>query len=185
MRRTLFLSAVCAGLSWPALSSPAFAQRDAASKPLGDAYYFYAAKTFGNHAADHVQILRQFISTSGVVPFPTDWIEDHVRAVRTNLSSAGWAYTQLSPRIQNDPSGQQQLTEIRQQQAQVLKICDQLDAACAKPAADLKDISPLVDELQSSLSGERALQQELAFEFGGSVTWQGDQRAYRAPAINP
>ena len=184
MRRTLILSAVCAGLSWPALSSPALAQQSAAAKPLGDAYYFYAAKTFGNHAADHVHILRQFVSTSRVVPFPTDWIQEHVGAIRTNLASTAWAYSQLSARVKDDPSGQQQLTEIRQQQAEVLEICDQLDAACAGPAVDLADISRTLDELQSSLSGERALQQELAFEFGGSVTWQGDQRAFGGSAGN-
>ena len=158
------VSAVCAGLSWPALSTPAVAQRDTASKALGDAYYFYAAKTYGNHAADHLHILRQFVSSSRRLP--TDWVGQHIGAVRGNVVSTGWADSQLSPRVTNHPDGAQQLTEIRQQHAKVLEICDRLQAACAEPTVDLAAVTRTLDELQSSLSGVRAAQQELELEFG-------------------
>jgi hypothetical protein len=165
MRRTLILSALCAGLSLPVLSSPALAQRDTAAKPVGDAYYFYAAKTYGNHAADHVLLLRQFAPTSRLLP--TGWVGQHVAAVRSNAASTGWAYAQLSPRVKDDPDAAEQLTEIQQQYAEVLEICDRLDEALTEQVPDLTAISRTVDRLQSSLSGARASQQELAMEFGG------------------
>ena len=82
--------------------------RDTAVKPLGDAYYFYAAKTYGNHAADHVLLLRQFVAASRFMPI--DWVEQHIGAVRSNVASTGWAYSQLSPRITDDPAGAEQLS---------------------------------------------------------------------------
>ena len=165
MRRTLILGAVCAGLSWPALVSPALAQRDTAGKPLGDAYYFSAAKTYGNHAADHVHLLRQFVTTSR--PMSSDWVAQHLGAVRSNVASTGWACSQLSSQVRDDPDGAEQLSEIQQQYADVLEICDRLDAAFAKPGVGLPVISRTLDQLQSSLSGARASQQELALGFGG------------------
>ena len=165
MRHSLILSAVCAGLSWPALSSSAAGQREAAVKPLGDAYYFNAAKTYGNHAADHVHLLRQFAPTSRLVP--TGWVGQHLGAVRSNAASTGWAYSQLSPRVKDDPDGAEQLTEIQQQYAEALEICDRLEAAFAAPVIDWALVSRNIDKLQSSLSGARATQQELALEFGG------------------
>jgi hypothetical protein len=166
MRRTLMVSALCAGLSWPALTSAAVVQRDAASKDLGDAYYFYAAKTYGDHAADHLHILRQFVSTSRGTSI--DWVQQHIGAVRDNVASTGWAYSQLSSRIKNNPDGAQQLSEIEEGHAKVLEICDRLEVACAEPTVDLRVISRTLDELQSTLSGARATQQEVAMEFGGS-----------------
>jgi len=165
MRRTLILSAVCAGLSWPALSSSALAERETAVKPLGDAYYFHAAKTYGNHAADHVHLLRQFAPTSRLMP--TGWIGQHLGAVRSNAASTDWAYSQLSPRVKDHPDGAEQLAEIEQQYAEVLEICDRLDLAFAETDVDLVAVSRTLDKLQSSLSGARASQQELAMEFGG------------------
>ncbi len=165
MRRTFFLSALCAGLSWPALSCPALAQRDAASKTLDDAYYFYAAKTYGNHAADHVLLLRQFVATGRF--FPSDWVGQHIEAVRSNVASTGWANAQLSPRVKDHPDGLEQLSEIEQQHADVLEICDRLERTCAEPRVDLAVVSRTLAQLQSSLSGARASQQELALEFGG------------------
>ncbi|HEX4143339.1 MAG TPA: hypothetical protein VHY91_07295 [Pirellulales bacterium] len=165
MRRTLILSAVCAGLSWPALSSLALAERDQAVKPLGDAYYFHAAKTFGNQAADHVLLLRQFAPTSRLMP--TGWAAQHLGAVRSNAASTGWAYSQLSPWVTDHPDGAEQLSEIQQQYAEVLEICDRLDSALGESVVDLVAVSRTIDKLQSSLSGARAAQQELALEFGG------------------
>ncbi|HEY1785872.1 MAG TPA: hypothetical protein VGG30_10000 [Pirellulales bacterium] len=165
MRRTLILGALCAGLSWPALSSRALAERETSVKPLGDAYYFYAAKTYGNHAADHVLLLRQFVSTNRLMP--TGWVRRQLDAVRGHATSTSWAYAQLSPRITDDPAGAEQLGEIQEQYAEVLEICDRLDAAFAAPGVDLVAMSRTVDQLQSSLSGARVTQQNLAVEFGG------------------
>jgi hypothetical protein len=132
---------------------------------LGDAYYFDAAKTYGNHAADHVLLLRQFGPTNRLMP--TDWVHQHIGAVRSNAESTGQAYAQLSPRVTDHPEGAEQLAEIQQQYAEVLEICDRLDRDFAEPSVDLAVISRTVDKLQSSLSGARATQQELALEFGG------------------
>ena len=93
MRRTLMLSMAWAGLSWAGLATPALAEQNSNSKALGDPYYLYAAKTYGDHAADHVHILRQFISTGG--PLSVDWLRQHVEAVRSHADATQQAYAQF------------------------------------------------------------------------------------------
>ncbi len=151
MRRELILGMACAGLSWASLAPPATAQRIATAKALGDPYYLYAAKTYGDHAADHVHILRQFFSSGS--PPSTEWVRQHVDAVRGNADATQQAYAQLSAAIKNDPLEGEQLEEIGQQYSRVLEICDRLDQACTEATVDTAIMSQVFDQLQSSLSG--------------------------------
>jgi hypothetical protein len=157
------MSVVCAGLSLASLPSRASAQRDGSGRDLDDTYYFYAAKTYGDHAADHVHILRQFISTQGTLS--TEWLDQHVAAVRDNALSSQTAYALLSTAVTENPESGDQLAEIQGQYAQVLEICRRLDIACDERQADLPALGHLLDELQSTLSGARAGHQELALRF--------------------
>jgi hypothetical protein len=165
MRQTLMLGMVCAGLSCGGPSRTVLAEGQNVSPDLGDPYYLYSAKTYGDHAADHVHILRQFISRGS--PLSTDRLRQHVGAVRENAVSTQWAYSQLSAAVKNQPDDQQELAEIEQHYAQVLEICDRLDAACAETTVDAGDVSRVLDQLQSSLSAARVGHQELAIVWGG------------------
>ncbi|HTU25409.1 MAG TPA: hypothetical protein VMF30_08435 [Pirellulales bacterium] len=163
MRRTLILSAVCLGLTGPSLSNGALLEREAAARSADDAYYFSAAKAYGNHAADHVHLLRQFVANRRA---PADRAAQHLAGVRSNGQSTLWAYAQLSQPAKDDPERAERLSEIQQQYADVFAICDRLEAAFAQGTEGNPVVGRTLDELQSSLSQARANQQELALASG-------------------
>ena len=79
-----------------AATSPtaAFAQRSAASKARGDAYYFYTGEAYGGAATQQAQILNQYSSAGG--PVPPEVVQEHATAIRNNVEGARKAYSHLS-----------------------------------------------------------------------------------------
>lgn len=135
--------------------SSAFAQRDAGSKIRGDADNFYSGSAGGmyqRHAYDHALILQDY-STAGQ-PVPKTILQEHATAVRSNVEKSQRAYSSLSDSTKKDKEAAKLLASIEQHQSNALKMCDMLDAECAKPSGEsatvMKCCATAADELKAA-----------------------------------
>ncbi len=137
----------------------AFAQRGADAKVRGDAYYFYLGEVYRGHAGDHAFLLNQYSATG--TPVPTEVIQEHAAAIRTNIEAAQKSYVKISAAKKKDPSVGAALKGIEKHHTNALALCDKLDAECAKSEGDATKICAACDGLEAACDGADAVHQKL------------------------
>lgn len=113
-----------------AIGSAAMAQRTAASKALGDDYYFYRSEAYGHHADDNAYMLHQYASYGGTVP--REIVEENAAGIRNNIESSRRAYSKLSAAARNHPEAAQHLSAIDKHYQNALARTKELDSEAAK-----------------------------------------------------
>jgi hypothetical protein len=135
------------------------AQRPADAKVRGDAYYFYLGEVYRGHAGDHGFLLNQYSATGK--PVPTDVIQEHAAAIRTNIEAAQKSYIKVTAAAKKDPNVVAGLKGIEKNHATALSLCDKLDAECTKREGDSATICATCEGIGNALDAADATHQKL------------------------
>jgi hypothetical protein len=123
MRLAIFACFASLGLALLAL--PENAPADDAAK-RAEQYQVAAGKTYNMHANDHARILGKYAKATGK-PVPQAVIEEHTKAIRSNVNQAQQAYKKLATAAGDNPQLAAQLAEIQKRLAAVSKKVDELE----------------------------------------------------------
>lgn len=150
--RTIVVAAVLTS------AHPASAQRGAASKISGSAYeapYFYgSAGAYQDNAYSHVQVLQD--SASYGQPVPPAVVQEHVTAVRNNLTESRKHYASLRESLKDNKAAAKHLDEIDEHHKKALGHADDLDSHVAKGHGDSAKVHASCKALGESLKSAKA-----------------------------
>jgi hypothetical protein len=132
-----------------------FGIRNAASKTLGDDYYFYAGETYGLHAYDHADVLGHYAATGKAVP--QDVVKEHADEIRSNVAASKKAYSKLSAKAKDHPEIAKHLKAIEQHHAAAAAAADKLSAS----KGDAKAVATHSADVQKSLKSAAGEHQQL------------------------
>lgn len=142
----LFVAVACLVL---ATSQAALAQRSAASKSLGDDYYFYRSEAYGTHADAQAYVLNDYARAAERVP--TEVIEEHTGAIRSSIQGAQRGYQKVSDTAKKHPEASKSLAAIEAHYKSALAALDKLEADEVKEAGDPKVVAEHSAEIQKLL----------------------------------
>jgi hypothetical protein len=160
MKRTMTIVLPVAVIGFITVAGTAFAQRDAASKARGDAYYFYSGHTYDTHAIDHARILNQYSATGQ--PVPKEVVKEHSAAIRSNVEAAKKSFAKLSDAAKKDPATAKKLAEVEKHHAKVLEMCDMLDEECLKKEGDSATVCSCCTDIEKELKAAEAVKDSLS-----------------------
>lgn len=123
MRLAIF--ACFAALALALLALPERAPADDAAK-RAEQYQVAAGKTYNMHANDHARILGKYAKATGK-PVPSSVIQEHTKAIRSNVAQAQQAYKKLASAASNNPQLTAQLAEIQKRLDSVTKKVAELE----------------------------------------------------------
>jgi septation ring formation regulator EzrA len=132
-----------------------FGIRNAASKSLGDDYYFYASETYGLHAYDHADVLGHYAATGKAVP--QDVLKEHSDEIHSNIAASKKAYSKLSKDAKDHPEIDKHLKAIEQHHAAASAAAGKLGASKGDPKA----VATHAADVQKSLKSAAGEHQQL------------------------
>lgn len=136
----------------------ASAQRGAASKITGSAYeapYFYSsAGAYQDNAYSHVQVLQD--SASYGQPVPPAVVQEHVTAVRKNLTESRKHYASLRESLKDNKAALKHLDEIDAHHKKALGHADDLEKHVANGHGDSAKVHESSKALSESLKSAKA-----------------------------
>lgn len=140
------------------------AQQPAGTSRRGDEYFLALGKMFSRHNFDHAQILHQYAALSE--PIPDDVLNEHIREMRSDLTSAKAAYGKLSEKAKTDPMSGKKIVELQTHLKQIDVAIDQMEHAVGElQDADSKLVMDLTKDVTTSAKSSHAAAQAIHFYF--------------------